>query len=201
MLIDVSHTIRNGDSYRPGTPPVRIKNIDCADESGSIFKAVTVFQPAHSGTHIDVIKDMMIESERFIGRGVLFDIGNILQRQIEMTDLKNPNLVMKGDFVFFRTCWSDYIGTSKYYDHPELSMDVVKWLIAAGINMAGIDTPGLGRKNRHGEIDRELLDNNIPIIENLTDLSFITTDTFKVHCFPVKIENSDALPARVILEI
>ena len=78
---------------------------------------------------------------------------------------------------------------------------MVQWLISKRVNAVGIDALGLGRGRRHGEYDRLLIRNDIFVIENLANLSAIPRKEFKVQCFPLKIENIDAIPARVVVEI
>lgn len=68
--------------------------------------------------------------------------------------------------------------------------------------MAGIDDAlGLGKGNNHGAYDRYLAGKGIYIIENLTNLDFIKNETFKVCCFPLTVDNLEAIPARVLVEV
>jgi kynurenine formamidase len=106
-----------------------------------------------------------------------------------------------GGFVFFRTGWSEFAATGRYYDHPELSPEVVEWLISKEVGAVGIDALGLGRGRRHGEYDRRLAAHDIHVIENLANLAAIPQERFKVYCLPLKIEDTDAIPARVLVEI
>ena len=116
-------------------------------------------------------------------------------------DVRDQVDIEPGDFLLFRTDWSEFVGTERYYDHPELSLEVVEWLIAEKINAVGIDALGLGQGRRHGEYDRLLARHDIFVIENLTNLAAIPQRQFRTYCLPLKIENSDAIPARVVVEI
>jgi kynurenine formamidase len=136
-----------------------------------------------------------------VARGKLIDATHISGREIQCADIVNQNQITRGDFVFFRTGWTDFFGTQRYYDHPELSSEVVQWLISREINMVGIDALGLGKGPKHGEYDRLLAKNNIFVIENLTNISAIPKQDFKVYCFPLRIDDIDAIPARVVIEI
>ena len=107
---------------------------------------------------------------------------------------------VSGDVVLFRTDWSRFLGTEKYYQHPELSRDVIQWLISKQAAIIGIDAVGLGRGRKHGEYDRLLVQHDIFILENLTNLAAIPERTFTVYCFPLSIAEIDAIPARVIVE-
>jgi kynurenine formamidase len=203
MLIDVSLEIRDGMIFRPGSPPVKISSENYFHEDeGGYYETVTVFMPLHMGTHIDVVdKANCIEPNRFIGKGKLFDLTAIIDREICLEDVKGQVEIEKGDFVFFRTGWDRYIDSEKYKRHPEISPEILKWLVEKEINMVGIDALGLGRGKNHGACDRYLVGHKIYVIENLVNLDRIKEPVFKVYCFPLKISETDAIPARVLVEI
>jgi kynurenine formamidase len=202
MLIDVSMPIKKGVVFRLGTPPVEITSRKFYHESEGEYESVMLSLPAHTATHVDfVFAEKGIDPERMIGTGRLLDVTRVSGSEIQLADVANQVEVQNGDYVLFRTDWSKFVDTEKYYQHPELSSDVVHWLISKRVNAVGIDARGLGRDRRHGEYDRLLIKNDIFVIENLANLSAIPRKEFKVHCFPLKIENIDAIPARVVVEI
>ena len=202
MLVDVSLPIRQGAVFRLGSPPVEITKHTFFHESEGEYRSTTIFFSAHTATHIDLVfEDLRIDPKRMIGKGKLIDVTQISGGDIQLRDVEHQVEIDSGDFVFFRTDWSKHIGTEKYFDHPELTMDVVQWLISKKVNMTGIDALGLGQGRRHGEYDRLLVRNDIFVLENLTNLSAIPQNAFKVYCFPLRLEQIEAIPARVVVEI
>ncbi|HOC77807.1 MAG TPA: cyclase family protein [Methanofastidiosum sp.] len=202
MLIDVSLKLKEGMVFRGGSPPFSITSIKCYHENEGEYSTSIINTPAHIGTHIDtIVKDNLIEVDRLIGRGVLIDISNVKESQILMEHINNPNLVKKGDFVFFKTNWSNKIESNDYYNHPELSFEVLDFLVGKGINMVGIDALGLGKGKNHGIYDRYLASKGVFIIENLTNLDLIKKESFMVYCFPLSVENLEAIPARVVVDV
>jgi len=202
MLVDVSMPIKPGAVFRLGAPPVEITTQKFYHEVEGEYEAIVLSFPVHTATHIDlVVKDRHVALERMMGVGKLLDVTAIPEDQIYLRDLSPQVSIEAGDFVFFRTDWSKFAGTEKYYDHPELSAEVVEWLATKKINAVGIDALGLGRGQRHGERDRFLAAHDIFVIENLTGLFRITQAKFKVYCFPLRLEQVDAIPARVLVEI
>ncbi len=202
MLIDVSLKLKEGMLFRKGSPLFSISNLKCFHEEEGQYETSIITTPAHIGTHIDIIsKDNNIDLSRFIGRGILIDMPKCNAGAITLDNLDNQDLVEKDDFVFFRSGWSKYIGEEKYFYHPELAFEVVEWLSKKKVNMVGIDALGLGIGKNHGLYDRYLAGNGIYIIENLTNLDLIKEKTFTVYCFPLSIENLEAIPTRVIVEI
>jgi kynurenine formamidase len=218
MLIDVSMPITAGSVFRRGTPPVEIASRKFYHESEREYESIVLSMSAHTATHVDLVfAENRIEPERMIGRGKLLDVTQVGEGEIQLDDVQHQACpepcpeqgrresrrveIESGDFVFFRTDWSKLVGTEEYHNHPELSPEVVQWLVSKRINAVGIDALGLGRDRRHSEYDRLLIENNIFVIENLVNLSAIPRREFKVYCFPLKIENVDAIPARVVVEI
>ena len=202
MLIDVSMTIERGSVFRLGTPEVEIASHRFYHESEGEYESTMISFSAHTATHVDLVfMEKRIDPGRMIGPGKLINVTQVSGGVIRLDDVKRQVEIESGDFVFFRTDWSEFVGTMKYYDHPELSLEVVQWLASRNINAVGIDALGLGRDGKHGEYDRLLARNNIFVIENLTNLSAIPKQKFNTYCFPLKIENTDAIPARVVVEI
>jgi kynurenine formamidase len=202
MLIDVSMPIKSGSVFRPGSPPVDISICKFRHEREGEYETVILSLPAHTATHVDLVRrDTRIPLERMFGIGKLIDVSGHTDRDISLPDVENQVDLHEGDFAFFRTGWSTFADTEKYYRHPELTEEVIHWLVSKKVNAVGIDALGLGRDRRHGEYDRLLVKHGIFIIENLVNLAAITTNTFRVYCLPLSIENSDAIPARVVVEI
>ena len=202
MLIDVSMPITAGSVFRLGTPPVEIASRKFYNESEGEYESIVLSLSAHTATHVDLVfAEKRIEPERMIGRGKLVVATQEPGSEIQLDDIEHQVEIESGDFVFFRTDWSRFVGTGEYYNHPELSREVVQWLVSKRINAVGIDALGMGRDRRHGEYDRLLIKNDIFVIENLVNLSAIPRREFKVYCFPLKIEKVDAIPARVVVEI
>ncbi len=202
MLIDVSMTVKAGSVFRPGTPPVDIATRTFHHESEGEYRTVMLSMPAHSGTHVDLVfRERRIAPDRMIGKGKLFDVTNVTANQIRLSDIEHQIGIQAGDFVFFRTDWSKFAGTDQYYQHPELSMEIVQWLVSKKVNAVGIDAQGLGRNQRHGTYDRLLAENDVFVIENLANLCAVPTKEFTVYFFPLSIEEIDAIPARVLVRI
>ena len=202
MLVDVSMLIQEGSVFRRGTLPVGIRSHSFYHESEGEYESVMLSLSVHTATHIDLVfPHGRIEPQRMIGTGKLIDVTPVGRQDIQLSEVEHEVEIEEGDFILLRTGWSRFINTEKYYDHPELSRSVIEWLISRKINAVGIDAPGLGRGRNHGTYDKQLNSNGIFVIENLTNLSAITQKKFRMYCFPLRIENVDAIPARVVIEL
>lgn len=202
MLVDITQTTQLGRVYRAGSKPLEVKSVKRYSRSGSEYTTTCFSCDVHNmGTHIDVMNtDIIIENDRLISKGVKFDVSNITDRAIELDDLELSR-IKEGVYVLFQTNWDKYLDDDeKYSNHPEISMEVIEYLVGKKVNMIGIDTLGLGLRRNHGTIDEYLAENKIYGIENLANLNSIPEENFKVYCLPIKIEGLDALPARLLVE-
>ncbi|WP_148551132.1 cyclase family protein [Paraclostridium bifermentans] len=202
MLVDITQTTKLGRVYRAGSKPLEVKSVKRYSRSGSEYTTTCFSCDVHNmGTHIDVMStDVIIENDRLISDGVKFDVSNITDRAIELDDLELSR-IKEGVYVLFQTNWDKYLDDDeKYSTHPEISMEVIEYLVGKKVNMIGIDTLGLGLRRNHGTIDEYLAKNKIYGIENLANLNSIPEENFKVYCLPIKIEGLDALPARLLVE-
>lgn len=202
MIIDITQTTKKGRVYRIGSEPLKVENVKRCSSSGSEYSTTFFSCDVHNmGTHIDVMgEDVLIENEKLISQGIKFDVSNIVNRVIELDDL-DLSRIREGAYVFFQTNWDKYFeDEEKYSNHPEISMDVIEYLVNEKVNMIGIDTLGLGVGRNHGTIDVYLGKNKTYAIENLTNLENIPEENFKVYCLPMKIEGLDALPVRILVE-
>lgn len=205
MLIDITQGAKVGvlTSNKKGSPTFKVETIKwLKDIDGEVREdsMVTFFCGVHNvGTHIDLMKPLEIEKERFIAEGVKFNISLITDRPVELRDI-DTSLIKEGVYIFFQTGWDKYLEENKCFYHPEISMEVLEYLIEKKVNMIGVDALGLARGKMHPVFDRIAADNDAYIIENLTNLDKIPDKNFKVYCFPLKAEALDAVPARILVE-
>ena len=192
MLIDITQTTKIGKVYRPGSNPLKVEKVIRSLENGIEYSTISFSCDTHNmGTHIDVMDtNVVIDIERLIAPGIKIDISKILDRPVMMTDI-DTSLVKKGVFVFFQ---------SSKESQPEISMEVLEYLVSKGVNMIGIDASGLGIGKNHALADKYLGEHKKYAIENLTNLELIPVDNFKVYCLPIKIEGIDTMPVRILVE-
>lgn len=202
MIIDITQTTKIGRVYRKGSEPLKVETVKRSQSLGKEYTTTSFSCDVHNmGTHIDVMSNkVVLENERLIAHGIKFDVSNITDRPIILEDL-NLSIVKEGDFVFFQTNWDKYFDDEeKYNNHPEISMEVMEYLVDKKVNMIGIDALGLGIGRNHGLIDVFLGKNETYAIENLTNLDKVPENNFRVYCLPMKIEGLDAYPARILVE-
>ena len=160
----------------------------------------------HIGTHFDAMgKTFPLEYSEC--RGVIFDVSRIAaDRDIELADL-DAEKICADDFVLIRT------GTSERYEYgsedystyfPQLSWNLIEFLVAKKIRIIGIDMRGLRKGAEHPKADKFCADKDTFVIENLINLDKIVltgTEIFKVHTYPLNLVGFDGIPCRVIAEV
>lgn len=201
MIVDITQTTLIGKVYRTGSKPLEVNEVSRFSRGGSEYKTINFSCDTHNmGTHIDVMgKNVVLDNERLISNGIKFDVRGIEDREILLGDL-DVSLVEEGVYVFFETGWDEYVNDDgKYSRHPEISFEVLEYLVKQKVNMIGIDALGLGIGKNHGIADSYLGKNKIYAIENLCNLESIP-EKFKVYCLPLKMEGIDALPTRILVE-
>ena len=120
---------------------------------------------------------------------------------MSLGDLSGVN-IKAGDFVLFRTDRIEKVyGTREYFHkHPELSYEVIHYLIKKEISFIGIDCSGIRQGEEHTPADILCEDNNIYVIENLSNLDKIPDNNFTVYTMWLEDKDATGLKCRVICE-
>lgn len=158
----------------------------------------------HLGTHFDVMnKEFPLEYSEL--RGIVFDVSDVLSRDIEVTDI-DLDKIEKNMFVAF---YSGYIekeeyGSNAYFkDHPQLSDSLIDALLEKEISIIGVDFAGIRRGKEHTPKDQYCADRGVFVIENLCNLIKILENGayFTASTYPMNFDGVTGLPCRVIARI
>ncbi|MDD7887488.1 cyclase family protein [Flavivirga sp. 57AJ16] len=164
-----------------------------------------------------------IALEKLIGNAVKIDVYskaiNNPNYLVSIEDLKAWEIsqdmtIPEGSIVLLQTGFSKYypdkikyLGTDKRGEDaikllhfPGLSPDAAKWLIQnRNIKSIGIDTPSIDYgQSESFESHIALLEKNIPVFENLTNLDKLPLKGFEIIALPMKIEGGSGAPLRII---
>ena len=170
------------------------------DAQGNEKKALV----GHLGTHFDVMnKEFPLEYTR--RKGIIFDVSNITERDIEITDI-DLSKVKNNMFVAFYTGFieAEGYGTKRYFsEHPQLSDNLIDALLEKKISMIGIDFAGVRRGKEHTPKDQYCADRGTFIIENLCNLKTLAqqTEYFTANTYPMNYADMTGLPCRVVAEV
>jgi kynurenine formamidase len=159
----------------------------------------------HVGTHLDTYNKSAIPLEYFKNKGVLLDVSEISEeREIEIADIAGID-IPQNSFVLIRTARSENkaYGTTDYFsNHPQLSQDLIDYLLSKKIRFIGIDCSGIRRGDEHEKADRLCESKGVYVIENLTNLDkLVNAINFKVYALWFNDEIATGLPCRIIADI
>jgi len=204
-IIDVSIPISNDMVCFPGDPNPQISRV-YSIEKGEVANVSKLILSSHTGTHIDApahfIKNSntidKIPLERLIGKVRVLDVGeedSITKKFLESKDIQY------NERIFFKTKNSWYLkrDTKFFKNFVYLSVDAAEYLVEKKVEVVGIDYLSIEEFNsKNFPVHRLLLSNDVVIVEGLCLLD-VNEGKYKYVALPLKIEECDGAPARVII--
>lgn len=207
MIIDLTHTIRNGIPVYPGSLSPEIEDLELYDEHGVHVQKITL--DGHVGTHIDVPAHLFPNGDTtesmnistFFGAGRVIDctdcgskgtIGTDILKQIDDTELP--------DFLLLYTGWSRLWNSEEYFNNfPVPSRELINSLADTNLKGIGLDTTSLDPVDSQDLPNhKKILGSKKIIIENLKNLEELIGKRFMFSCFPLKLLNGDGSPVRAV---
>ena len=184
--IDLTHKIKNELSEYPGDPKTKLNYFKKADEtdSSTLLKLETGL---HTGTHMDSPFHYIINGKK---------ISQLpLKNFIGKASINNS----KEKIAIIITGWSKYFGSDKYfYENPYLSDELTELIIEKNFKGIAIDTCSVdkyGKDTNH----KKLLENNVWIVENITNCDNLNKTSYSSFFIPLNIE-AEASPVRAFLK-
>jgi arylformamidase len=212
-IVDLTIEMENGMPKFPAPwqPDVRIEPTATHDkEARSVMK---ISFSTHSGTHIDAPFHFIeegktideIDLSKFIRKALVINLSKSeSDRAIDVKDLETfETQIIHADGLIFNTGWCKKWGTDEYFlNSPYFTVEAAKWLIERQVDFLGIDFPTVDdpQSAKPGEklpVHVILLESEVLIIENLTNLDELRNDEVKVIALPLKLKG-DGAPVRVI---
>lgn len=167
----------------------------------------------HAVTHIDTPKLFYnngrgIEDygpERFQVNAFVAEVTKTSSQVITTSDIPRNVDWDHIQCLLLNTGFSKFYGTNVYYEqHPYLSNELCSLLIQKGIKMIGIDVASVDAPHSLRKeifdypVHRELLKNDILIIENVADMSLVNNSYVSLGVIPFLSVNIDEVPVVLI---
>ena len=199
IIADLSYQIQSKMPVFPGDAEVKLKLIK--KYKINLYNLFYLSASMHAGTHIDMPSHLTLDNkqacdfapELFCAGAVMLDYSG---EKIINYKPEYKNLINQGDAVLIKTNYADLYKNPEIYfiDYPVISQEFAEFLCDKKIKMLGLDTPSPDKAPF--DLHKLLLENNIFIIENLTNLSAL--DGFEPHSFefmalPLKIQAEASL--------
>jgi len=212
QLVDLSHTIEHGmPLFSPTAPQPKIypwlshaqsansgSYLDCTCEITEIRFLTSIGTYIDSPYHFHPKKDAVesLELAQCVLPGLIVDCTSFQRRQPITPDVLR-GLEVSGKAILFHTGWSQYWGRSEYSDHPYLTREAADVLSQGGARLAGVDFLVIDNtRNPERPVHVTLLEKDILIVENLTNLKSLPQTGFTFHAAPVKVMGAASFPVR-----
>lgn len=155
-------------------------------------------------THIDLYyRGRRAPDSSLVTRCVLLDLTSGAEG-VDVEGLAGLSRLRSGDSVILQTGWESYRGTSRYDESPSVDRRLIDRLVDIGVALILIDSPGVyggARSGEHNAVDQYLADNEAYAVENLVNVRRLTTDRFRLYCFPVYASERNNAPCRVVADM
>ncbi len=208
-IIDLTHTISENMPVYPGTEGPKLEVPYSYEEWG--FKETRLNMFSHTGTHMDAPAHLFekrttldaMPIEQFVGKGLVIDCSDLVEGQkITMNYIeKVQEKADQAEFIIFYTGWDRHWGTEAYYgNYPYITEEVAEYFLQSRKKGVGLDVIGIDPiSDSNLTIHKKLLVNtDIVIIENLTNLREIGEGLFTFYALPLKFKDADGAPVRAI---
>jgi kynurenine formamidase len=215
-LIDLSHTIAPGmPMFSPSAPKPEIKAWmshqqaaksgkyeDCTCEISEVQFVTSLGTYLDSPYHFNPEGDSIeaLDLYQLVLPGLVIDCRPVDPRQPIGPELLS-DVDLTGKAVLFRTDWSRYWGKPRYQEFPFLTRETAEALRDGGAKLAGVDFLVIDdTTDPQRPVHVTLLNSNILIVENLTNLAALPSKGFTFHATPVKFKGAAAFPVRAYAE-
>jgi kynurenine formamidase len=208
--LDLTLTVSESIPNFPGSPSPQFIAWSTIKDDG--YNLELLFLSSHTGTHLDApyhftkkgAKIHQIPVTRLIGDALLIKIKKVKDQTITKKDLldferKNGEIKNFSSIIFF-TDWQKNLNKKFYFtNNPGLSKSATNYLVSKKINLVGIDSPSIDLGiDKSFTAHKILAENNILIVENLSNLGKIPTLDFDFIILPLKLKDATGSPVRAI---
>jgi kynurenine formamidase len=213
-VVDLTHTLEPGMPAWPTQARYGSMVYESYDQGDEALHSMIVMSE-HTGTHIDAPRHFFkggisvdeLPLSSFMGRGVKIDAAFVEPRGcLGLDTVKHfedtHGEIKKGDIVMFRFGWDDKYrvqpDSGEYLrDWPGLGPDAAEYLAGRDVKAVGCDALALDPYGSSNPCHHILLGKNIPILENIDNLSLVPVFSYVVG-LPNKFKGGSGSPIRLI---
>jgi arylformamidase len=210
-VADLTHNLDPSTPVYPGDLPVEVEILESTrytrQDGRRTLNNSRVTLGNHCGTHLDAPFHFyeegktidQIDLDQCAGRSLLIRLPGMGPRaQIEVQHLSGHRAKLEElRKVVLETGWSKQWGRPEYFsDHPVIAPAAADFLVECGVHLVGLDVPSVDVPPF--PVHLRLLGHGMVILENLTNLAAIKSETFHLVAAPLKSTGRDASPVRAI---
>ena len=184
----------------PGDPQPSFNRLTLIEKDGHNTHRICINN--HFGTHIDAPWHMLQDGKRlgefpinkFVSNAVLFDVRGQGEIDVDLYGVREHSIIL------LRTDHTKYISSPDFFEtNPVVSKKFADKIVKNRLNIVGIDSYTID--NAPFEIHKYLFQHDILVLENLINLDKINARTFRLIILPLKLDNIDGAPCRVVASV
>ena len=188
IFFDISPDILSAKLYGEDTPP-RLESV-CDMSAGDVYNLSDITMCLHTGAHIDAPLHFVEDGEpvdrlpleKFIGKCTVASAnGPITAQWIE------KNMPWNCKKLLIKCGGNGYLMDNAVFELCRFDLDLV-----------GIDALSIAPEDNEASVHRELMYNDIAILEGI-DLSKVDDGDYFLFAAPIKIGDAEAAPCRALL--
>jgi kynurenine formamidase len=207
---DLTHHLRKGMPIYPGDPSPSFEKYSTLQKNGVNLTKITM--GSHTGTHLDAPRHFVphgigidkIPPNKLIGEAYVADLSKKpIGSGITTKDLRREleEKIVRDDIVVIYTGCSEHWGDKSINrDYTYLTGDAAEYLVSKKVRAVGIDFLSVEKfKAAEPVVHKRLLSNGIFIIESLSSaLNQFVGKRILMICMPIKLQDGDGAPSRVV---
>jgi arylformamidase len=205
-FIDISWPLGPDTPIWPGSPGIETTP-HLAIARGDVANATRLTMDVHTGTHVDAPRHFVpggafleeLGLEPFIGDAYVARIGDA--QEIDRDLLEAAAIPASTRRLLLLTNNSrdgSAAATPFRKDYAALTPSGAEWVVERGLALIGIDYLSIQRYDDPPDAHEILLRAGVAILEGL-DLSGVEEGPYTLICLPLRLQASEAAPARAIL--
>ena len=202
--IDISLRLRADMPTWPGSPGVRIRQTRTI-ASGNPANESTLEMDVHCGTHVEAPLHFIDGADPMGSIPLEVLVGPARVEHLPDAESIGPDElagVPPGtERLLLRTRNSELWPSADGFreDFVALTLEGARWIADHGIKLVGVDYLSVQRWGDDPETHRVLMRAGVAILEGI-DLGNAPAGDYRLTCLPLRIETTEAAPARAILE-
>jgi kynurenine formamidase len=201
-IVDLSAEIYSDMPVYPGDPTVRVEPAASLEVDG--YRVARIQISDQAGTHVETQAHFLARGrtldeqplERLIGRASVVDVPC---RALTIADLAPAEaLIARNPFLLLRSGYNTHRATidPTVALRPTLSLEPLRWLLARGIRLLGIDAFDFDAAPDYAG-HRFLLERDVLIVEGVVNLAALSVSEVQLYVVPLRLRGTGAAPCRV----
>ena len=192
-------------------PAAKVEPYKSIESDG--WRATMLHLYSHCGTHMDAPCHFLpsgqtldqVNLQACCGAARVVNLAPVQPRElitIERFQAAAGDTLPPGQRFLLRTDWYTRFPSPEYRDQlPRISLELAQWFVEHRVRLVGVEPPSVADVNNSvelTEVHQTLFRGGIVIVEGLSNLDQIGSETCEFVALPLRISDGDGCPVRAI---